>query len=175
MLRPELREREHRTGAVRRSLRGIRATAASRMPGRQRAAIFLILGGVWFSGAWWLVLDQFFSRRGQFGPIPHPWEPALLMLHGIAAIAGLYLLGWVTARHVARWWPARLRRASGITLSAFLMLLAVSGFALFFVSEDRAQHALALCHDVLGVAVTVFGIQHWFFARRRDLRNMPKS
>ncbi len=64
----------------------------------------------------------------------------------------------------------RLRRWSGATLMAFLALLALSGFALFFVSDDRGQHLAALSHDLLGLGVTVFGIQHWFFASRSDMR-----
>ena len=138
---------------------------------RQRLAIFIVLGGLWASGCLWLVLDQFFARPGAFGPTPHPWQPALLLIHGVVAIFGMYLLGWVTARHVVRWWPGRLRRLSGATLMGFLALLAVSGFALFFVTDDRWQRIAALSHDVLGIGVTVFGIQHWFFARRRDMRS----
>ena len=140
------------------------------MPARQRLAVFSILGGLWITGCLWLMLDQFFARPGTFGPMPHPWQPALLLVHGVVAIVGMYLLGWVTARHVVRWWPGRLRRLSGATLSAFLLLLVVSGFALFFLSDDRWQHLAALSHDFLGVGVTVFGIQHWFFASRRDMR-----
>ncbi len=140
------------------------------MPLRKRTAIFLVLGGLWLTGCLWLVLDQFFTRRGQFGPLAHPWQAPLLLLHGILAIAAMYLLGWVSARHVLRWWPGGLRRVSGATLSVFLMLLVASGFALFFLSDDRWQHGAAVTHDVLGIGVTAAGIQHWFFARQRDIR-----
>ncbi|HWJ35619.1 MAG TPA: hypothetical protein VNR70_10130 [Steroidobacteraceae bacterium] len=141
------------------------------MRNRQRTAIYAVLGALWLSGCLWLALDQFFARPGQFGPMPHPWQPAILLIHGIVAIAGMYLLGWVTARHVLKWWPGRLRRVSGTTLATLLVLLVVSGFALFFLSDDRGLRAAALSHDALGLIVTVFGIQHWFFARRRDMRS----
>ena len=171
MSRPEARVRSHRQGAGRRLLNSARASFAPRMPTRQRAAIYVVLGVLWASGCLWLLLDQFFGRPGQFGTTPHPWQPGILLIHGIVAIVAMYLLGWVTARHVLRWWPGRLRRLSGGTLAAFLVLLVVSGFALFFVSDDRWQRGAALTHDVLGLGVTVFGIQHWFFARRRDMRS----
>jgi len=145
--------------------------AHGRMPRQVRAAIYLIIGGLWLSGCLWLVLDEFFARPGPFGPTPHPWEPALLLVHGVVAIAAMYLLGWVSLRHILRWWPGHLRRLSGATLSTCLVLLVVTGFALFFVSEDRWQHAAAFSHDACGLLVTVFGIQHWFFARRRDMRS----
>jgi hypothetical protein len=95
----------------------------------------------------------------------------VLLLHGVAAIVATYLFGWITARHVLRWWPARRRRLSGATLAAFLAALSVSGFALFFLTDDRWQRGAAVSHDVLGVAVTVFAIQHWFFASGRDMRS----
>lgn len=172
MARPREHLREQRHGAVQRRWNKVGQPAESaRMPLRQRWFIYGVLGGLWLSGCAWLVLDQFFKRPGQFGFAPSPWQPPLLLLHGVVAIFGMYLLGWVTARHVVRWWPGRLRRRSGATLTLFLLLLVTSGFALFFLSDDRWQRFTAVSHDLLGVAVTVFGVQHWFFARRRDMRN----
>lgn len=141
------------------------------MSAQQRASVFIVLGGLWSSGCLWLILDQFFAQSGPFGTTPHPWQPGVLLIHGVVAIIAMYLLGWVTARHVLRWWPGGLRRLSGAVLAAFLLLLAISGFALFFLSDDRGQRVAALSHDVLGVTVTVCGIQHWFFASRRDMRS----
>jgi hypothetical protein len=141
------------------------------MPASRRLSIYLVLGALWVSGCVWLVLDQFFESKGQFGMTPHPWASGILLVHGIIAIFSMYLLGWVSARHVLRWWPGRLRRLSGGTLAALFALLTLSGFALFFVSDDRWQHLAAAAHDVLGLGITVFAIQHWFFARRRDMRS----
>jgi len=148
-----------------------KSAARDRMPARKRLAIYSVLGTLWLSGCAWLVLDQFFESRGQFGMTPHPWAPAVLLVHGIVAIFSMYLLGWVTARHVLRWWPGRLRRLSGGVLAAFFVFLCLSGFALFFVSDDRWQRLAAAAHDALGLGITVFAIQHWFFARRRDMRS----
>jgi hypothetical protein len=141
------------------------------MPRRQRFAVYTVLGVLWVSGCWWLLLDEFFTRPGQFGSMPHPWEPAILLIHGIVAILSMYVLGWVSARHVLRWWPARLRRLSGGLLAALFAVLTSSGFALFFVSDDRLLRFSAAAHDVIGIAITVFAVQHWFFARRRDMRS----
>jgi hypothetical protein len=141
------------------------------MPRQARAAIYIIIGGLWLTGFMWLVLDQFFAEAGPFGPTPNRLEPPVLLVHGVLAIFGMYVLGWVSIRHVVRWWQGGLRRVSGASLSTCLVLLVVTGFALFFVSDDGSQHAAALSHDVFGVIVTVFGVQHWFFARRRDMRS----
>ncbi len=128
--------------------------------------VYLIGGALWVSGCAWLCLDQFFAQRGPFGNIPHPLAAPLLLVHGVTAIASLYLFGWITAHHALRWWAAGLRRSSGAVLAGFVALLIVSGFALFFVSSDAWQRYAAAVHDVLGVAVTLFAIRHWFFGRR---------
>jgi hypothetical protein len=140
------------------------------MPLLQRRCVYGVFGLLWLSGCAWLILDQFFESKGQFGAMPNAWQPPILLLHGVIAILSMYLLGWITARHVLRWWPARLRRLSGGTLAALFVLLTLSGFALFFVSDDRWQHVSAQVHDVLGLGITAFAIQHWFFAKRRDMR-----
>jgi hypothetical protein len=137
------------------------------MPRRPQAAVYLIMGGLWVTGCGWLLLDQFIATRGPFGKTPHPLEQPLLLIHGITSVLSMYLLGWISARHVLRWWRGRSRRLSGGALAAMIALLVVSGFLLFFVSDDQWQHAAALIHEVLGLAVTVFAIQHWFLYKRR--------
>jgi hypothetical protein len=99
--------------------------------------------------------------------MPHPLEPPLLLMHGVTAVASLYLFGWIGARHALRWWAAGLRRLSGGALASLLTLLTLTGFALFFLSSDAWQRYAAGAHDVLGIGVTLFAIQHWFFGRIR--------
>jgi hypothetical protein len=87
-------------------------------------------------------------------------------MHGATAILSMYLFGWISARHIVRWWPGGLRRFSGAALAALLALLVLSGFALFFLTDDAWQRRVILIHDGLGLAVTFFAVQHWFFRRR---------
>jgi len=138
----------------------------ARMPKAQRLTVYLIAGALWFSGCLWLCLDQFFSEPGQFGTTPNFLEPPLLLLHGVLSLFGLYLFGYISAHHVVRWWRAGLRRLSGGSLAAILAVLTLSGFALFFISDDQWQHLLVDTHDVLGIAITAFALQHWLFRRR---------
>jgi hypothetical protein len=133
----------------------------------QRLSIYGIVSVLWLTGCAWLILDQFFMRYGPFGATPHPLAPPLLLLHGIIAILSMYLFGWITARHVLRWWPGRIRRWSGGALAACFAVLTVSGFALFFLTDDELLHYSAVSHEVLGVAVTVFAVRHWVYRRRR--------
>jgi hypothetical protein len=141
--------------------------AAAQMSKRERLTVYIVVGALWLSGCVWLGLDQFFSHPGEFGTTPNFLQPPLLLLHGVLALFGLYLFGYMTARHVVRWWPGRMRRISGGTFAAMLATLTLSGFVLFFVSDDQSQHIAVLIHDVLGIAIVVFAIQHWF------IRGMP--
>ncbi len=136
-----------------------------------RAATYAILGLLWLSGCAWLILDGWFARTGPFGAEPHPLQPPLLLAHGVLAIAAAYLLGWISARHARHWWPRRWRRASGATFAVLLAALSLSGFALFFLTDDGWRQVAALGHDVLGVVVTAAGVQHGFFASQRDMRS----
>lgn len=132
------------------------------MSGWERLTAYFVVGALWLSGGLWLCLDQFFSEPGPFGSTPNFLEPPLLLIHGVLALSSLYLFGYMSARHVVRWWPERVRRLSGGAFTAILMGLTLSGFALFFVSDDQSQHVAILIHDVLGLISVIFAFQHWF-------------
>jgi hypothetical protein len=134
-----------------------------RMPVAQRYAVYAVFGALWLSGCLWLLLHEYFAKPDEFGAARAPFEPTALLVHGVLALVATYLLGWIAARHVAQAWRDGRRRASGGAYSACVAALVLSGFALFFVSDDRWQHLCALAHDVLGLAFTVFAAQHWFF------------
>lgn len=160
----------HRHGPGRRPGPRERHGLHGRMPQGQRRATLVLFGLLWVSGCVWLILDRYLATRTEFGATPHPWAAPTLTLHGILAVVSMYLLGWISARHVTHWWPRRRRRLSGGVLAGFMGLLAVSGFALFFLSDDRPLHAAAIAHDVLGVAVIATAIQHWLSARSINRR-----
>jgi hypothetical protein len=137
-----------------------------RMPRRQRLAVYTVCTILWASGLLWLILDEFFAHPEQFGRTPHPLEAPLLLIHGIVAIVSAYVLGWISARHVLQWWSGGLRRWSGAAFSTLVVILSLSGFALFFISSDEWQRFAKLIHEAIGTVIVLFAIQHWFFGRR---------
>jgi hypothetical protein len=136
------------------------------MTAQQRRGVYLLTGLLWLSGCVWLGMDQWPSHRDPFAGERNAWQPALLTAHGIMAIASMYLIGWISSHHVVRWWVIKRRRWSGGLLAGATAVLILSGFALFFVSDDRWQRYAAGVHDVLGVSFTVLAIQHWFNFKR---------
>jgi len=138
-----------------------------RMPAGERFWLNLAFLLLWASGVVWLVLDLWFARAQEFGVTPHPWQPPLLLLHGLVSVPVLYLIGWMSARHATLKWKLQTRRASGLIFAAFLLVLAVSGFALFFLTQESLQRAAALAHEVAGVLFTGTILEHWFVGRPR--------
>ncbi len=136
-----------------------------------RAVTHAMLALLAATGFGWLILDGLFARTGPFGVEPSPLQPPLRLAHGVLAILGVYLLGWISARHAGPRWSRGLRRTSGATFAASLAVLGLTGFALYFLTDDGWRRAAALAHDVLGVAAAAAGIQHGVVASRRDMRS----
>jgi len=136
------------------------ATIPQRMSPALRTTIFVVFGALWGSGCYWLMLHWFFAHPSQFGPAQHPWEPGVLRVHGWIAVASVFLLGWVTARHVSDRWYQSVRRTSGLAMVGVLALLAITGYALYYTT-DALHDSAALIHEVLGIGALLFALTHW--------------
>ena len=74
------------------------------------------------------------------------------------------------ARHSSEAWRQHKRRVSGGLLTFIVMVLSVSGFMLFFVSDEAWQTHAAHVHEVVGLLVTLFAIEHWRVLNGRGAR-----
>ena len=122
--------------------------------------MIVAFGALWVTGCYWLVLHYFFAQSSEFGPVQHPWEPAILRIHGWIAVSGVFLLGWVTARHVSDRWPQMIKRVSGIAMASVAAVLGLTGYALYYTT-DRVHDAAGVAHEVIGVAALLFALTHW--------------
>jgi hypothetical protein len=120
----------------------------------------VVFGALWLSGCYWLVLHYFLARPSDFGPVQHPWEPLMLRIHGWIAVASVFLLGWITARHVSDRWPQMVKRASGLSIAAVAATLALTGYALYYTS-DRLHDAAGVIHEFVGASAVLFALTHW--------------
>jgi hypothetical protein len=130
-----------------------------------------IFGSLWLSGCYWLILHYFCARPSDFGPVQHPWEPMILRIHGWIAVAGVFLLGWVTAQHVSDRWPQMLKRISGVAIAGVAAILCVTGYALYYTA-DRLHDAAGTTHELLGGMAILLALTHW---RRAGPRDVPGS
>ncbi len=122
---------------------------------------------LWLTGCGWLIAHFFFQQTNEFGVGPSRWETPLLGAHGMAAIGGVFLFGWIASRHIADGWRQSRNRATGLTLTVVSAALALSGYALYYLTEDASRNAAAVTHELLGGLSIVIALLHWRYRRTK--------
>jgi hypothetical protein len=140
--------------------------APSLLSRRRRWLTYTVLGGLWATGAAWLVLRYGMQRPGEFGPAPHPLQPWALRMHALFAFATLWLGGLLWAIHIAPTWRRGHRRASGILTVASLLLLVGSGYLLYYIGDDRWRVTVSTVHWIIGLLALVPFLVHLLHDRR---------
>ena len=126
-----------------------------------RASLYSVFGLLWLTGALWLVLHWFFQVPTQFGASPHPLQPGVLIAHGLLGVVALFFLGWMSGTHVVSGWKRGGKRGSGTSLTAALAVLALTGFATYYLTSEPSMSADALAHEVVGLAAVLPTLLHW--------------
>ena len=141
------------------------------LPIRRRMIVYGIGGGVWLTGALWVVFHYFLMRPGQFGPAPHPLEWWWLASHGGFAFASLWLFGLLWGVHIPIGWRASRRRWSGGAMFALALFFIVSGYALYYVAgSDESMSIIAVLHWSIGLISPALFFLHHFARENRGLR-----
>jgi hypothetical protein len=140
------------------------SVGALRMTAGLRAVVFCVCALLWTSGIAWLVVHLMFEPRNEFGALPHPWEATLMRLHGLVAVAGVFLLGWLGAGHVLERWRRARNRTSGWILVGCAAVLVFSGYALYY-SVGPLQAGSAWVHEWLGAVTLIVALVHWLRVR----------
>jgi hypothetical protein len=144
---------------------GTGATRAA-MPRPLRVVIYAVGALLWCSGAIWLLLHHLFQQASAFGPLPNPWEAPLMRVHGLIAVCGVFLIGWMAAGHVTARWSSDRNRRSGLTLGGTTLLLVFSGYALYYTTGSFHDGA-GLVHEAIGLLSPTAALAHWWRNRSR--------
>ena len=136
-----------------------------RLSKTHRRTTYVILAWTWLSGVLWLITHYFFTHTGEFGVEPSALEPWWLRLHGAAAFFSLWLGGLIWAMHARHGITRAKRRPSGLLLIGAFVLLAISGYLLYYLTGDDARDAMRLVHWLLGLAVAIPFLLHSLSAR----------
>ena len=116
------------------------------------------------SGALWLAVH--YSIGAGADQLPHPLEAWSLRLHGLAAFAGLFLMGAVAAAHVPHGWRLSARprwmqqRGSGLMLCSLSGIMAATGYLLFYFAPETVRPALGWAHAFVGLLVAGLLVSH---------------
>ena len=131
-----------------------------RLSSRHRQWIYWTSALLFGSGALWLICHYFVRIEGEFGPAPHPLESWALRVHGAAAMLALVVAGSLVPIHVRRAWHQRRNLLPGILLAGVLLLLAVSGYALYYFAGEEARPVISMLHWGVGLGVPALLVWH---------------
>ena len=123
---------------------------------------WLVQGVCWtaiLSGVFWIGLGWGMDPEDFTSPLRN-WRHRLMVLHGVTAYMLLWVTGSLLVLHQMGNWRAQRNRASGLALSGALLLLALSGLALYYPPHVDWREAFSLFHQVLGVALGLLMLLH---------------
>ena len=135
-------------------------------------AMFLLLLG---SGLLWLGFHYFVIAKTDFGDAHHPLETWWLKLHGLAAMLALIGFGSLMPGHIRNAWQHRKNRGSGGTMAAVMVLLALTGYFLYYVGGEELRHFTSIAHWAIGLALVPLLILHIVLGRRSRERSQSAS
>jgi len=130
----------------------LRAPRAPELSRERRLAVYVVGGGIWLTGAAWLVAHYLLARSGPFGPNPHPLEFWSRATHGAFGFAFLWLIGVLWNVHIPAGWRSFKRRWSGSLMFGVAGWLVVSGYLLYYLGNDQVISAVSVLHWSVGLA-----------------------
>jgi hypothetical protein len=131
-----------------------------------RIAIYASSWGLWLTGVLWVIYHYFMRVKGPFGFRTNPLEEWWLIGHGIFAVLGTFLFGWLWSVHIVTGWDMRWRRRSGGTLAGVTIFLIVSGVLIYYIGNPDWLNWTAIAHWVIGIAALAVFFIHWLSKSR---------
>lgn len=143
-----------------------------RMPAWMRRWVYLTGLSCLMTGVLWLTFHYFVRHEGEFGPEAHPLEHLWLTLHGGAAIVMAWVFGLIWLAHVRRGWHRGRNRNSGATMAFLLIVLAATGWGLYYLGDEAWREAASLIHWILGLTAGFWLPFHIWRGRRGLISTM---
>ncbi len=134
-------------------------------PWLQRVLYLLVLALV---GTGLLGLRSDWQLANNPALLPPEWSASNRMLHGIAAYGLLVVAGMVAAVHVLPRWRQQRQLKSGLALALVLVLLALTGLALYYAASERLRELSDWVHLLAGLALPLVLAVHVAQARRKQ-------
>jgi cation transport ATPase len=142
------------------------ARVQQRLSRRHERFLYLTGALLLLSGAGWLVSHYLLRTSGAFGAAPHPSEPWWMRLHGAAVIGFLVVFGALLPGHVVQNWRQRVNRYSGLAVVIVVGLLALSGYGLYYLVDDRQRAVASALHWTVGLVASAALVLHVILGKR---------
>ena len=138
----------------------------------RRHELYLYLTGtlLLLSGVGWLIAHYWLRTPGAYGAAPHPSEAWWMRLHGAAVIGFLVVFGALFPGHIVQNWRQRINRYSGLTVVVVVSLLAVSGYGLYYLVDDRQRAVSSALHWAVGLLASGALLVHVMLGKRLAAR-----
>jgi hypothetical protein len=118
--------------------------------GRHRLALYAITPALFLSGLSWAWIHHL-DQTGQATEGFRRMKPFLITIHGFGAMAFVLLFGTLLVGHVRRAWHARKNRNNGVFFLSSVAVLTLSGYALYYLSDENWRAAASKFHLWFGV------------------------
>ena len=137
----------------------------ARLPLWQKRLVTGAVALAWLSGLGLFLVKMFGASNGEFGFQRHGLESPLRAVHGAVVMAVLVAVGSVLAAHVRAGWDTGLRRRSAFFTVAAVLVLAGTGWGLYYLSHEQARNWVGWIHAGAGLGLAPL---FWIHSRRRD-------
>ena len=136
-----------------------------RLSSRHRCWFYSATVLLFASGVAWLLFRYALRRAGEFGDLPHPGEPWSLRVHGGAAMLFLVMLGTLIRSHILHGWRLGRNRFTGVAMLSIMVLLTLTGYALYYAGGERVRPVVSVLHWGIGVALPAALLWHILVGR----------
>ncbi len=131
-----------------------------------RYCLYAVFGGLFISGAVWLVAHYLLTATGDAGALPHPLEHPAVIFHGACVMIGMFFIGSLMNQHMRRAHRAKRNRISGWGMIVATAALTVTGFGLYYLSNDVSHAVWSWTHSVIGLLLPPLLVWHIMRGRR---------
>jgi hypothetical protein len=142
-----------------------------RLSRRHKIALYATLAAVFASGAAWAWMHYLAHAANEFGAsLAETWT---LAVHGLVAAGSLLFIGALLPLHIKFAWRANRNRSNGILMLFVVCLLIITGYALYYIGNERLRSWTSWTHLIVGLTLPAFLIIHIW--RGRATRNVKRS
>jgi hypothetical protein len=117
-----------------------------------RWTLYLTTVVLFATGGLWLIVHYGLKQRGADG-LPHPAEPWILRVHGLAMMVGLFVYGSLLRAHMINAWKLQRNRSTGVLVVTVLALLTMTGYLLYYVGGETTRPIISVAHWAIGLVI----------------------